>query len=81
MHLNSEIQLMAYRRIFEYPTTTLEDHASIVYSVYLHVESSLKHLISTAHMPYLCVWLCGKLGYTYTLLLHHPESNPAAKAT
>ena len=49
---------MAYRRILK----TMQ-----VYSIYLHVESTLKHLISTAHLPYLCVWVCGKLGYMYTL--------------
>lgn len=54
--LNSEIQLIAYRRIFEYRTTTPKDHASIVYSLYLQVESSPKNLVSTC-MPrlYLCV--------------------------
>ena len=41
MHLNSEIQLVACIRIIEYPTTTLEDHVSVVYLVHLHVESSL----------------------------------------
>jgi len=57
MQLNSEIRLKAYMRIFEYSTTTLEDQANIVHSVYLHVESSLKYLISIAHLPYLCLWL------------------------
>ena len=37
MQLNSEIQLKAYMRIFEYSTSTLEDRASIVYSVYQHI--------------------------------------------
>ena len=73
---------MAYRRIFEYPTTKLEDHAGIVHFVYLlmNVESSLRY--NTAHQPYLCFWLCGKLGYTCThyYYITHAESNFIAKA-
>ena len=29
----------------------------VLYTQYVHVESSLKYLMSIAHLPYLCVWL------------------------
>ena len=81
VQFNFEIQLKACRTTFEYSTTTLKDHASDVYLVHLHVESFLKYLISTSYLPFLCVWLCGKLGYLRTLLLiASPRVNPCSQS-
>jgi len=58
----------AYGRIIEHPITVLEDDASIVYSVFTHVESSCTSALL------MCMAICGKLGYMYMLLLHNPTA-------